>query len=79
MSKTATKNYHFSVVIGKDKEGFFALCPELQGCYTQGESYEKTFRNIKSAISLHLKDRLKSGEEIPQPETVSLTSLEIAL
>jgi predicted RNase H-like HicB family nuclease len=34
-------NYHFSVLIEKDKEGYFALCPELQGCYTQGDTYEE--------------------------------------
>jgi len=28
---------------------------------------------------LHLSDRVEAGEEIPQPETVSLTSLEVAV
>ena len=26
--------YHFLAVIGKDKCGHYALCLELQGCYT---------------------------------------------
>jgi predicted RNase H-like HicB family nuclease len=79
MSKTATKSYHFSVVIERDKEGYFAFCPQLQGCYTQGSTYEKVLKNIKDAISLHIKDRLRGGEDVPQRETVSLTSIEIAL
>jgi len=29
----------FQVVIEKDSEGYFASCPALQGCYTQGDSY----------------------------------------
>ncbi|MCL4512869.1 MAG: type II toxin-antitoxin system HicB family antitoxin [Candidatus Eremiobacteraeota bacterium] len=73
------KLYHFSVVIEKDKDGYFAFCPELQGCYTQGESYEGALKNIKDAVAIHLKDRMALGEEIPQCETVSLTSLEIAV
>jgi len=33
--------YKFSVVIEKDINGYFAFCPELQGCYTQGDTYEE--------------------------------------
>jgi predicted RNase H-like HicB family nuclease len=73
------KTYRFSVVIEKDPDGYFACCPELQGCYTQGETYEEALENIKDAIRLHVEDRLEAGEEIPQPESVSLTSLEVAV
>ncbi|MDD4651838.1 MAG: type II toxin-antitoxin system HicB family antitoxin [Methanothrix sp.] len=71
--------YHFSVVIEKDKDGYFAFAPELQGCYTQGETYEKAIENIRDAIRLHVEDRLDGGEEIPQAESISLTSLEVAV
>ena len=73
------KTYRFSVVVERDEDGYFAFCPELQGCYTQGETYEDALENIKDAIRLHLEDRLEAGEEIPQPESVSLTSLEVAV
>jgi predicted RNase H-like HicB family nuclease len=71
--------YRFSVVIEKDEEGYFAFCPELQGCYTQGDTYEKVLENVRDAIRLHIEDRIASGEEIPQAESVSLTSLEVAV
>ncbi|MBI5875329.1 MAG: type II toxin-antitoxin system HicB family antitoxin [Deltaproteobacteria bacterium] len=71
--------YKFSVVVEKDINGYFALCPELQGCYTQGDTYEEVLANIKDAIHLHIEDRLESGEEIPQPESVSLTMMEVAV
>ena len=71
------KSYRFSVLIERDKDGYFAFCPELQGCYSQGDTYEEALDNIRDAIHLHLEDRLESGEEIPQPESVSLTSLEL--
>jgi predicted RNase H-like HicB family nuclease len=71
--------YRFSVIIEKDKDGYFALCPELQGCYTQGDTYEEVLENIKDAIHLHVEDRIAGGEEIPQSESVSLTSLEVAV
>ena len=44
--------YRFSVIIEKDKEGYFASCPELQGCYTQGDTYEEALENIKAAVRL---------------------------
>lgn len=71
--------YKFSVVIEKDSEGYFAFCPELQGCYTQGDTYEEVLENIKDAIRLHIEDRIESGEEIPQTESVSLTLMEVAV
>jgi predicted RNase H-like HicB family nuclease len=72
-------SYRFSVIIEKDKDGYFAICPELQGCYTQGDTYEEVIENIRDAIRLHIQDRIESGDEIPQPESVSLTSLEVAV
>ncbi len=71
--------YKFSVVIEKDSEGYFAFCPELEGCYTQGDTYEEVLENIKDAIRLHIEDRIESGEEIPQADAVSLTLMEVAV
>jgi len=71
--------YRFTVVIEHDEEGYFAFCPELQGCYTQGDTYEEVLENIRDAIRLHIEDRLESGEAIPQAESVSLTSVEVSV
>ncbi len=73
------RSFRFPVVVERDPEGYFAFCPDLQGCYTQGQTYEEVIENIRDAIQLHIQDRLESGEEIPQPDSVSLTSLEIAV
>jgi predicted RNase H-like HicB family nuclease len=73
------KVYRLSVVIEKDADGYFAFCPELQGCYTQGDSYEEALKNIRDAVHLHIEDRLKNGEEIPVVESISLTSLEVSV
>ena len=73
------KTYRFPIMIEKDEEGYFALCPELQGCYTQGSTYEDILENIKDAIRLHVNDRLDNGEEVPQAQSVSFTSLEVAV
>ena len=71
--------YRLSVVIEKDADGYFAFCPELQGCYTQGDSYEEVLENLKDAIRLHLEDRRENKEVIPAIESISLTALEVAV
>lgn len=72
-------NYHFSAIIEKDDDGYYAFCPELEGCYTQGNTYEEAMENIIDAVRLHVQDRIKSGEQIQKLESVSLTSLEIGV
>ncbi|MBI2591672.1 MAG: type II toxin-antitoxin system HicB family antitoxin [Candidatus Brennerbacteria bacterium] len=73
------KNYRFSIIIEHDKHGYFVFCPELQGCYTQGDSYEEALKNIKDAIRLHLQDRLESKEELLKRDSISLSTVEVAV
>lgn len=41
------RKYRFSVVIERDEEGYCAFCPELQGCYTQGDTYEEALGTLE--------------------------------
>ncbi len=72
------KRYLLDVVIEKDKDGYFAYCPLIQGCYTQGNTYEEVLENIKDAIKLHLGEIESSRGSLPSPESISVTTLEIA-
>ena len=65
------------IVIEKDEDGYFVFCPLLQGCYTQGDSYEEAINSIEDAIRLHLEDRLSNNEPIPTAGMVSLATLEV--
>ena len=57
---------HFTVVIEADEAGgYYALCPTLRGCYSQGETLEEARRNIQEAIHCHLESLLKDGEPLP--------------
>jgi predicted RNase H-like HicB family nuclease len=59
-----------SVVIEKDEHGFYAWCPELKGCQSQGDTLEQALANIKEAIELYL-------ETLPEDERKFLLSREI--
>ena len=71
------KRYHLAIVIEKDKNGYFAYAPELQGCYTQGDTFEEALKNIKDAVKLHIEDRTARNEPLPTSEVVSLSTLEM--
>jgi len=73
------KKLMLEVVIEKDKDGYFAYCPALQGCYTQGATYEEAVENIKDAIRLHLEDRKATHQTLPSPEAISVTTLELTV
>ena len=63
------KTCRFPVVIESDSDGFFAHCPDLRGCYTQGKTFEEALANIRDAVRLHLEDRLSTGELIEAAAT----------
>jgi len=69
--------YLLPIVIEKDEDGYFVSCPSLQGCYTQGNTYEEAVANIRDAVLLHIEDRLANGESVPTAEMVSLATLEV--
>ena len=58
--------YRFTILVEQDEDGvYIASCPALQGCYTQGDTYEAVVENLKDAIRLHIEARRAVGEPIP--------------
>jgi predicted RNase H-like HicB family nuclease len=64
------------VVIEKDEDGFYAWCPELKGCQSQGLTLEEVMANIKEAAELYLetlpaeeRDVLLSAKSTAPPDT----------
>ena len=51
-----------NVIIEKDQDGYFARILELEGCVSQGNTYEEALINIKEAGELYL-ESLKSEEK----------------
>lgn len=70
--------YEFTVVVERDEDGrFLAVCPALQGCYTEGVTEAEARDLIKDAIRLHIEDRLASGDPIFQEISVSKVSVAV--
>jgi predicted RNase H-like HicB family nuclease len=47
-------SHKVSVVIEKDEHGYYAYCPELEGCHSQGATFEEAKANIKEALELYI-------------------------
>jgi predicted RNase H-like HicB family nuclease len=73
------KSFTFPVVIEKDRDGFYVECPALEGCSSQGATYEEAVQNIKEAIQLYLEHLEVSHKEIPKPTLVDLLTVEVTV
>jgi antitoxin HicB len=61
-------NLPYNIIVRKDPYGgYFAKVEELEGCMTQGETYEEAFKNIQEAMQLWLEDAIENELEIPEP------------
>jgi predicted RNase H-like HicB family nuclease len=47
-------SYQISAVIEHDEYGYYAYCPSLKGCQSEGESFAEAQANIQEAIALYL-------------------------
>ena len=76
------KKYLLQVVIEQDEDGVYvASCPALEGCYTQGDTYEEAMRNIKDVIQMCLEE-LKEGKrkfDLKHPEVIGLKWIEVTI
>ncbi|MCL2719118.1 MAG: type II toxin-antitoxin system HicB family antitoxin [Lachnospiraceae bacterium] len=42
---------------------FFAICPEIKGCFTQGDTYEQAVANLKELVELTVKEDLSHEDK----------------
>lgn len=70
-------SYKVSIVIEKDENGYYAYSPELEGCQTEGNSYEEALVNIKEAIELYLETLTDKEKKAILSREILTTSLEV--
>jgi len=75
--KKLSMPYKVNVIIEKDEYGYYAYCPELEGCQTQGDSLEEVLSNIKEAIKLYLETLSKDEIKAFLSKEILTTSLEV--
>ena len=66
-----------SVVIEKDENGFYAWCPKLNGCQSQGTTLEEAIANIKEAIELYLETLPSGDRDVLLSREILTTAVEV--
>jgi predicted RNase H-like HicB family nuclease len=52
-----------SIVCSQQNNGSYAaVCPDLKGCFTQGDTYEQTILQLKDLIETIIKEDLTEDE-----------------
>jgi predicted RNase H-like HicB family nuclease len=70
-------SYKVSIVIEKDEDGYYAYCPGLEGCQTQGDSVEEATANIQEAVELYLETLSNEEKKALLSKEISTMTLEV--
>lgn len=68
-----------NAIIEKDENGYFAYVPSLQGCVSQGKTYEEALTNIKEASKLYLESLDDDELFLLKNKISSIVPIEIVL
>ncbi len=63
--------YPIAIEIGNDTTAFGVIIPDLEGCFSAGDTLDEAIDNAKEAITLHIDGLLDDNEPIPTPSPVS--------
>ena len=65
----------------QSNDTYFAVCPEIRGCFTQGDTYEEAFANLKELVEIIIKEGLTEEEiqNVMQSKTKIFSEFEIAV
>ena len=68
-----------NVIIEKDKYGYYAFCPELKGCHSQGDPLEEVLENTKEAVQLYLETLSPVEKDDYLNKEILMTALEVGV
>jgi len=72
-------NYKVSIVIEKDEHGYYAYCPELEGCQTQGDTLDEVLANAKEATELYLESLTEDERAMCFSKQILTTAMEVTV
>ncbi|UCE20553.1 MAG: type II toxin-antitoxin system HicB family antitoxin [Gemmatimonadota bacterium] len=69
-------------MVEQDEDGrYIASCPSLQGCHSQGDTFEEVLENVKDVIAMCLEELKKENKalDLRYPEVIAIKHLEVAI
>ncbi len=71
--------YKASIVVERDDYGYYAYCPDLTGCQSQGDTFEEAMTNIKEAMELYLETLTDEERKAQLSKDIVMTSIEVSV
>ena len=71
-------NAKYTAILEREKHGYYAYCPELKGCHTQGETVEEALDNLREAAELYLETLTAKERSALSSRSILTTSLELS-
>lgn len=68
----------YKVILHKEDKGYTVEVPALEGCFTQGKTFQEAIENAKEAIVCYIESLKKDGERIPSDEEFLLNEVEVS-
>ena len=72
-------SYKLNIIIEEDEDGFYAYCPELTGCQSQGDTLEEVQNNIQEAVELYLETLSEDEKQKLLQKKVTTMTLEVSV
>ncbi len=73
------KIYFFPIDIEPCEEGgFLATCRTFQGCFAEGDTYGQAIENIQDIIKIHIEERQKYKDALPEISVPEKTELRLS-
>jgi predicted RNase H-like HicB family nuclease len=74
------KIYQFTAIFEKNEDGSYTVTvPSLPGCISEGDTFDKAFKNIKEAITLYLEVMKKDKEKIKEEEEIIIAPVKVKI
>jgi predicted RNase H-like HicB family nuclease len=62
--------YTVAIETGDRKHAFGVIVPDLDGCFSAGDTLDEALTNAQEAILLHLEGLLDEGKPFPKPTSI---------
>ncbi|MDD5717038.1 MAG: type II toxin-antitoxin system HicB family antitoxin [Sulfuricurvum sp.] len=63
--------YPIAIEIGNETTAFGVIVPDLEGCFSAGDTLDEAIDNAKEAITLYIDGLLDDNEKVPAPSPIS--------
>jgi predicted RNase H-like HicB family nuclease len=70
MEVVLMSKYIYPAIFTKDEEGYIVFFPDLEKCYTQGDTLEEAMERAKDVLSLVLYEYERKQGLIPEPTPI---------